>query len=425
MDWIIYLGILILILFSFFFSGTEIAFTSLNIGRIRLEAEAGDKKKKKTYELAKDYSTVLYTVLIGNNLVNIAISTLATLLALRIMEKTSSTLPVQTIAVAATTVTVLIFGEITPKLVSNDNPNRFAVNSTWILKVFIFLFKPVVFLSTKMTEKLSKLWMPENHEPSVTEGELLSIVETIEEEGGFTEQQSELIKSAIEFSDDLVFEILTPRVDVFAINIDDDPRDIINAVLEEEYSRVPVYKGNTDNVIGILSTKMLLKAAVKKGVPIDIRSMMKEPLFIYKAMSISAVMEEFKTKRAHMAIVLDEFGGTMGVVTLEDVLEQLVGDIWDETDDLEEATVETSVGTYELAGDMLLDDFFDIIGFEENDYDSEYTTVGGFATEMLGHLPKQGDSFEFDGHVVTVLEVNNMRVEKVKVEVRKDVNGQD
>jgi CBS domain containing-hemolysin-like protein len=150
--------------------------------------------------------------------------------------------------------------------------------------------------------------------------------------------------------------------------------------------------------------------------------MMREPLYIYKAMGISSVMEEFKAKRAHMAIVLDEFGGTMGIVTLEDVLEQLVGDIWDETDDLDEETVETSTGTYEIAGDMLLDDFLDMIEYEEDDYESEYTTVGGFVTEMLGHLPNANDSFLFDGHVITVLEVVNMRVEKVRVEARKNAD---
>ena len=422
MEWLIYLGIIILVIFSFLFSGTEIAFTSLNIGRIRLEAESGDVKKKKTYDLAKNFSSVLYTVLVGNNLVNIAVSSLTTLLALRIVERSNTSLPVQTITVVITTVVILILGEITPKLVANDNPNRFAVNVTWMVKIFVFIFKPVVFLVTKMTEKLSKLWKPKKEEPSVTEDELLSIVETIEEEGGFTQKESDLIKSAIEFSDDLAFEILTPRVDVFAINIDDDPKDIIQSVLEEEYSRVPVYKGTIDNIVGILSTKKLLKAAVKKGSQIDIRTMMREPLYIYKAMGISSVMEEFKAKRAHMAIVLDEFGGTMGIVTLEDVLEQLVGDIWDETDDLDEETVETSTGTYEIAGDMLLDDFLDMIEYEEDDYESEYTTVGGFVTEMLGHLPNANDSFLFDGHVITVLEVVNMRVEKVRVEARKNAD---
>lgn len=422
MDILIYIGILVLVILSFFFSGTEIAFTSLNIGRLRLESEAGDDKKKKTYELSRDFSSVLYTVLVGNNLVNIAVSSLTTLLALRLLERTNSALPIKAITVAITTVVILILGEITPKLVANDNPNRFAVKMTGFLKIFIFIFKPVVFTVTKMTQKISKLWKPRTTEPTMTEDELLSIVETIEEEGGFTEKESDLIRSAIEFSDDLAFEILTPRVDVFAIDIDEDPKEIIQKVLNEEYSRVPVYQGNMDNIVGILSTKKLLKAAVKKGALIDIKTMMKEPLYIYKAMSISAVMEEFKIKRAHMAIVLDEFGGTMGIVTLEDVLEQLVGDIWDETDDLEEEKIETEFGTYIVAGDMLLDDFFDMVGYEEEEYESEYTTVGGFATEMLGHLPKQGDSFDFDGHIMTLLEVNNMRVEKVKVEARKDAD---
>ena len=371
---------------------------------------------------AKNFSSVLYTVLIGNNLVNIAFSSLTTLIAMRIIEKTSSNIPIHAITVAITTVIILVFGEITPKLVANDNPNKFAVSVTWLVKVFIFIFKPIVFIVTKMTEKLSRIWKPKKEEPSVTEEELLSIIETIEEEGGFTEKESDLIKSAIEFSDDLAFEILTPRVDVFAINIDDDPKDIIQSVLEEEYSRVPVYKGTIDNIVGILSTKKLLKAAVKKGAQIDIRTMMREPLYIYKAMSISAVMEEFKSKRAHMAIVLDEFGGTMGIITLEDVLEQLVGDIWDETDDLDEGTIETSTGIYEVVGDMFLDDFFDIIEYEEDEYESEYTTVGGFVTEMLGHIPNINDNFEFGGYLITVIEVNNMRVEKVRVEVKKDVD---
>ncbi len=421
MDWLIYLGIIILIMLSFFFSGTEKAFTSLNIGRIRLEAEGGDKKKKKTYEIAKNFSSVLYTVLVGNNLVNIAISSLTTLIALRIIEQTETSLPVQTITGIITTVVILIFGEITPKMVANDNPNKFAVNVTWLLKVFIFIFKPIVFTVTKMTEKLSVIWKPKKEEPTVTEDELLSIVETIEEEGGFTEKESDLIRSAIEFSDDRAFEILTPRVDVFAIDINDEPEDIIRAVVDEEYSRVPVFEGTIDNIIGILSTKKLLKAAVKKGAQIDIRSMLREPLYIYKSMDISSVMEEFKAKRAHMAVVVDEFGGTMGIVTLEDVLEQLVGDIWDETDDMSEDTVETAEGTYEVVGDMLLDDFLEMIDFDE-ELESESTTVGGFVTERLGRLPVENDRVEFDGHVITVLEMANLRVERIKVEMRKDAD---
>ncbi|HNZ41384.1 MAG TPA: hemolysin family protein, partial [Clostridia bacterium] len=328
---------------------------------------------------------------------------------------------VQTITVIVTTIVILIFGEITPKMVANDNPNKFAVNVTWLLKVFIFIFKPIVFTVTKMTEKLSVIWKPKKEEPTVTEDELLSIVETIEEEGGFTEKESDLIRSAIEFSDDRAFEILTPRVDVFAIDINDEPEDIIRAVVDEEYSRVPVFEGTIDNIIGILSTKKLLKAAVKKGAQFDIRSMIREPLYIYKSMDISSVMEEFKAKRAHMAVVVDEFGGTMGIVTLEDVLEQLVGDIWDETDDMSEDTVETAEGTYEVVGDMLLDDFLEMIDFDE-ELESESTTVGGFVTERLGRLPLENDRVEFDGHVITVLEMANLRVERIKVEMRKDAD---
>jgi CBS domain containing-hemolysin-like protein len=210
-------------------------------------------------------------------------------------------------------------------------------------------------------------------------------------------------------------------VDVFAIDINDEPEDIIRAVVDEEYSRVPVFEGTIDNIIGILSTKKLLKAAVKKGAQFDIRSMIREPLYIYKSMDISSVMEEFKAKRAHMAVVVDEFGGTMGIVTLEDVLEQLVGDIWDETDDMSEDTVETAEGTYEVVGDMLLDDFLEMIDFDE-ELESESTTVGGFVTERLGRLPLENDRVEFDGHVITVLEMANLRVERIKVEMRKDAD---
>lgn len=417
-----YLLIVLFLFLSYFFSGTETGFTSLNVGRLRLEAENGDKKKQATYELSKRFSDVLYTILIGNNLVNIGISSITTLIALKIIEDTNSSWPIQAIATVIITLLILIFGEITPKLIANENPNHFAQRATPFIKFFIFLFKPIVLPVTKMVDKMSKIWKPKTYLPTLTEDELITIVETMEEEGGFTEQESDLIKSAIEFSADLAFEILTPRVDVFAVDIDQDPVKIVEQVFEEEYSRVPVYKGNIDNIVGILSTKLLVKAAVKHKNITDIKSMMKEPLFIHKSMSISDIMEEFKQKRAHMAIVVDEFGGTMGIVTLEDVLEQLVGDIWDETDEPNFDKIETTSGIYIIAGDMLLDDFFDIIEYNDKDFDSEYTTVGGFATEVLGHFPQNNESFEFNNYIITVIEAQNMRVEKLKVEVKENVD---
>lgn len=416
MDWLIYIFLPLLVLLSFFFSDNVAAYSSLNIGRLRLEAENGGKKQNRAYDLSKNMQNTIFTLLFGSGLSNIAISSIAVLSAMKYLKAHPTDVPVKLITIAITIFIILVFCVITPRMIANDNPNRNAVNGSWLLKIFTVIFLPAVYPVTKMTEKLSTLWKPKRYEQDEPEEELKTMVETIEGEGGFNRKESELIKSAIEFSDDKAFEILTPRVDVFAIDVNDDVDEIIKQVLEEEYSRVPVYEDTIDNIVGILSTKTLMKAAVKKGNALNIRSMMKEPLFIYKAMSISDVMEELKAKRAHMAVVLDEFGGTMGIVTLEDVLEQLVGDIWDETDDREDDSVETGKGVYEVTGDMLLDDFFDIIGYEDKNYDSEYITVGGFATEKLGHLPKAGDSFIFDDHIITLLEVSNMRVEKLKVE---------
>ena len=401
----------LLVLFSAFFSSSEISYATANKLHIRSAAEAGDRRAKGVQWISDHFPKFLSTILVGNNLVNIAFSSVMTLL-LNTYYGSSG----ESAAPLVSTAVLLICGEIIPKIVGTSQADRLVYFYVYPLRFFMLLFTPVVAVVNAIVGKLSKLWTPEEPEPEVTDDELVTILETIEEEGVFTEQESELIKSAIEFSDVTAMDILVPRVDVKAFNLDDG----LDKLLEDDdmlsYSRIPVYRETIDNIQGILSTKKLLKAAVTQELDeIDVDDLLSPPVYVHKTRTISSILKEFRKKHLMMAVVVDEFGGTMGILTLEDILEEIVGDIFDESDDVELDVVPEGEDIYTVDGGTNIDDFFEYIGYTPADFESEYSTMGGWAVEKLDRFPKVGDHFTWDRFDVTVTAAETMRVETLQI----------
>lgn len=396
---------------SAFFSSSEIAYATANKLRLQKSAEGGNKLAAGAIWISERFSRFLSTVLVGNNLVNIAFSSGMTVLLTGIYGAKG-----ETAAPIVCTLILLVFGEILPKIAGTSQADRLVLLYVRPLRFFMFLFTPVVFLVSKLVEKLAVIWTPKEHAPEVTDEELVDILETIEEEGVFTEQESELIKSAIEFSDVTAEDIYTPRVDVSAFDIEDDLRELMHDPDLIGYSRIPVYRETVDNILGILPTKKLLKAAASQPLEsILLEELLSPPVYVHKTRNISSILSEFRKKHLMMAIVVDEFGGTMGILTLEDILEEIVGDIFDESDDVELDVVQQADDVYQVDGGTNIYDFFDAIGYEPADFESAYTTMGGWAVEKLDRFPEAGDRFCWDRFEVLVTEAEAMRVETLEV----------
>lgn len=405
--------LVVLVFFSAFFSGSEMVYAAVNKIRLEKKADEGDNRAKLANSLVQRYPSLITTILLGNNLVNIAASSAATILFTYLDPKNG-----EWIALAVITIIILIFGEIIPKTILT----KFSFSLTLIfakpLRWLEIIFKPIVFVVTKMIDKVSPIWTPkkDEEEEDTTGEELINMVEEIEEEGFIDNDTSELIQSAIEFKDTTAHEIMTPRVDIIAIDINTDIDEIINDPDMFKFSRVVIYDETIDNVVGFLNTRKFY-TAILAGEEVNLRDLITEVLYVHKTKSISGVLKMFKKSGRHIAIVVDEFGGTLGVITLEDIIEEIVGDIWDETDKVEEEFIEKSETEFIVDGDMNLYDMFDLVEFKDDDFDSEYETVAGWCTEVLDDFPKVNDAFTFKNLNVKILEVNGVRVEKVSVEV--------
>lgn len=412
--------IVILIILSAFFSSCEIAYSSVNKIKLKKKVSDGNKEATKAMEIVNNYSEALSTILIGNNLVNIAVSSLATMVAVAYLGEDMGSL----LATIVATIVVLIFGEILPKALANKFSLKLTLLYVKPFKICRIIFFPITFLVTKFVKLISKIWTPKNIEVSEIDEELNVITEELEEEGVIDEEDAELIISAIDFRDVTAHEIMIPRVDVFAIDIDDNQEDILKNEQIFRYSRVPVYEDTIDHVIGILNTTSLMKK-ILNGEQIDLRSMLIEPMYVHKTKHISNILTKFKATNQHLAIVADEFGGFMGILTIEDIVEELVGDIFDETDEVILDYKELGENIYEVDGDMNIYDFFELVDYDDRDFESEYTTVGGWCTDMLEKFPEVGDTFEFANFTVTITEVEGMRVGKIKVEIQEMIDEEE
>lgn len=413
---------IILILLSAFFSSSEIIYAQANKLRLKKKGEEGNKKAQKAWELSINYPSLISVILIGNNLVNIAASSIATVLFIGFFENNGAIY-----AGIIVTVILLIFGEILPKIFLAKNPTKMAILFVSPISFFGYIFKPLVKLTNKMINRMEKRWIKEEKEEDKVDSgdELKTMVETIEEEGYIDNDTKELINSAIEFKDTQAHEIMTPRVDVVGFDVNTKIKDIINNEDVFTYSRIIIYDDSIDNILGVVKTKnLILKYLANKR--LDIKALIEEPIYVHKSKSLTNVLRIFRKTKTHIAIVVDEFGGTLGIITLEDLLEQIVGDIWDEMDEIEEEVEEVSDGSIIVEGEMNIYDLFDLIDFDDEDYECLYATVAGWCTEILDNFPKENDSFEFNGYKVSIIEVDGYRVEKVKLErINKDIDKDD
>ena len=415
LDTVLIILLIVCVCLSAFFSGSENALSESNKLRIKKEAEEGNKASKAAHSLIENYSKSISTILIGNNLVNIFASSITTVLALRLFPDIPDAVTYATIII---TVVILICGEIVPKILATERANEIAKLIAFPLKIFQFAVSPLVWAITKLINKTEHMWTPEEVEDSVTDEELVDIVESIEEEGVIDEDKSELIISAIEFADIDAYEIMVPRVDVIGINIEDSEEEIMSDLAIFNHSVVPVYKESLDDIIGVVKTKDLMRQYLLTGT-IDVESIMKEPRLVHKTKSILDLLEDFKETGDLMAFIIDEFGGTMGIVTMEDILEELVGDIWDEKDKVEPEYIEKEENILEVDGMMNIFDFFELVEYDSREFESAYTTLGGWCTEMLEDFPEVGEKFSFENMDFEILAMDDLRVEKVKVTINK------
>ncbi|MDN6639422.1 MAG: hemolysin family protein [Tetragenococcus sp.] len=405
---------IICILLSAYFSSSETAFTSLSKIRLKNEAKDGDKRAGETMKLQEKFEALLSTVLIGNNLVNIAGSAIATVFFVNLFPRYGAT-----IATIATTVLLLLFSEIAPKLLAKLAPERVAKLSTPILKLLMFLFKPLVWLLSQWQQFVKKL-VPVGATQSISEEELLSLVDEAQMEGSIEYDERRLVKAAIEFDDVDVSSILTPRVDVMGIDIEESDEKIEQVFEQNVYSRLIVYEETIDNVIGVLHEKnfhryLRVKTRKDSKVP-TIESLLSEVLFVPPTMKLSDLLKMMQRDKNHMAVVVDEYGGTLGVATMEDALEELVGEIWDETDVVQKEVEVVEEGkTYKIKGSYSLDKMFDLFNIHTNE-EWLSNTVSGFVIEQLEKVPATNDSFVFDHLYFTVLNAQNRRVNEVLIE---------
>ena len=404
-------GVALCVLLSGFFSGSEMAYSSCSLLRLEHLRDGGSKRAGVAVKIAERFDDALSAILIGNNLVNIAASSLGAVLVVHLTGGDERVW----LATLIITVVIIIFGETIPKITCKKNANRVAVRYAYPVRALMFLLRPLVWLVVKAIELLTR-GLPGEVDEDAEEAveELQSIIETAEDEDVLDEEQSELIQAAIEFDQISASEVMTARVDVQAIDIDDDWEDILALVEEAPYSRLPVYEGSIDNIIGVLYLNHFLKAMTDDG-HADIRSLLMPPCYVYKTMKLPAVLNTLRKARQHLAIVSDEYGGTLGVLSMEDVLETIVGDIWDDTDTVEQEVVQRAENEYELDGDMVLTDFLELLGIDEDSFEAESETVGGWTVESFGDFPREGDSFRYKNWEITVLAMDGRRVEKILV----------
>ena len=404
---LIFVLLVFLIAMSAFFSGTETAVATVNRIRMKNIAAAGNKKANKVIRIADEYDRALSALLIGNNIVNIASASIGTVIFTTWFGPSGAG-----ISTLVMTIVVLIFGEILPKTYAKQNAESLALRVVNILDFFIKLFSPLIFLFLKLTSLVTR-----NGEttPSVTEQELKFIIEESENEGVLEQQESELVQSALDFDEITVEEILTPRVDVVAVEEQEDPERVKSLFFEEGYSRLPVYSGSIDHVVGVVHNKDFFRAYVQNQ-QVSLNEIMQNTVYVPPKKLISELMKELQRLKSHMAIVTDQYGGTIGIITLEDIIEELVGEIWDESDEEETPVVKLSENRYQVSGDLDPEDFFDEIDYDypEQDFE-ELNSFAGWALETLERIPEPGASFTYRDMEILVKEVTDQRIVTLEV----------
>ncbi|MFA5527347.1 MAG: hemolysin family protein [Peptostreptococcales bacterium] len=400
---------IILLLFSSYFSATETAFLSMNRIRMKHLSASGNKKATQTLALVEDLDRVISTLLIGNNIVNIGAASVATLIFTRYYGN-----PGVTISTIVTTLLILVFSEISPKSLAKETPEKFAMFATPFLKFFIFLLMPLNLFFILWKRLLFIVFKFEDKQ-TITQGELITFVDEAENEGGIDSHESELIRSAIEFTDLDVQEILTPRVKVIAINENASIKEIKEKFITHGFSRLPVYQDTIDNIIGVINEKDFYTMLYHLNE--NIQTIIKPVDIVAPQMKISELLRRLQYSKSHLSVVVDEYGGTMGIVTMEDILEELVGEIWDEHDEIEEYYNKISDSQYIISGEADIEDFFDLFELSGDTEDIDAFTVGGWIVEQFGRIPEMGETLEVENLKITVKNTDARHVIEVFVEI--------
>ena len=402
----IIVALVLLVITSAYFSATETAFSSLNKIRLRNMADDGNRKAEATLRLAEDFDRLLSTLLVGNNIVNITAATLGTLFFTKLSPEYGAT-----ISTVVLTLVILTFGEISPKTIAKDNAESWAMVSTPFLRVLSTVLRPLTILFSLLQKGIGKLFHASG-DRGITEDELITMVSTAEDEGGLDQNESRLIRSAIEFGDMEVEEILTPRVDIVSISDQASAKELDELISSNRFSRIPVWRGSIDTIIGMIHEKDFHEAELEDN---DSWTHLISPvIYVTPTSPVADLLYEMQRRKMHMSVVVDEYGGTEGLVTLEDILEELVGEIWDEHDEVVERIRKVEDGSYLISCSASIDDVFQLFDLRMDD---DMTTLSAWVIDSLGHIPKIGDQFTYENLQVTVTKLQRMRVLEIRVDV--------
>lgn len=405
------IAIIVLMFLSGFFSATETAYSSMNRVKLKSMAQDGNKKAKRALLISENYDKFLTANLIGNNVVNIASASLATMLFTKLIMQEEVAVTVSTIVM---TLVTLIFGEISPKSLAKESPENFAMAVSCINQVLIIILSPLSWIFIQWKKLLMFIFKPKKQD-SISEAELITIVDEATTDGAIDAQEGELIRSAIEFNELTVRDIFTPRVDVVSIDINTDKETLRNIFIENGFSRLPVFEGDIDHVVGILHEKDFYNNYFNEQ--FNIKNNMSGIICVTLTATLSSVLKMLQKSKTHMAVVIDEYGGTAGIVTLEDIIEELVGEIWDEHDEITEEIIAVGDDEYQIDGTCDIEDMFDML---EQEYDSdelEVTTASGWVIDKLGYIPKVGEEFTHENLLFKVLDADNRKIEKIYVKI--------
>ena len=415
-------AIIVLIAFSALFSSMETAISSVNRIRLKHDAANGKRSAQRTLKLAENFDKTITSILVGNNVVNILISSLGTVIFTNLLGASGVA-----VSTAVMTVLVLTFGEILPKSMAKQSADSYAVGTSGILSFICWILTPISFLFLQLQKLMQKLFKSKENSPSVTEDELKYIIDEIEDEGVLEKNESTLVRSALEFDDTACEEILIPRVKVSAVDITDSIEKVRDMFINERYSRLPVYEKSIDNIIGFITDKDFFALFFNNGEekPASIEGIVQKALYVHESKLISELLVDMQRSKIHIAVVKDDYGGTSGIVTMEDIIEELVGEIYDENDEVVQSIVRTGENMYEIKADLSLSDMLEKLGLPENiiDVDSyDSNTVGGWALELFGYIPPVGATVKNGIFSVTVLDGDERTINKIGLKIDRPEN---
>lgn len=407
-SWLSWLLIILLVFAASYFATAETAFASVSRIKVKSELDRGDRRAKKALIILDNFDSAITTILIGTNIIHIVTAALVTVLVTKKWGVSAVT-----ISTIVTALVIFFAGEMLPKSIGKKYSCRFTLALASSLSFFMLIFKPLAYLLTKLGQSVSRHTKGDT-ELTVTEDELYDIIESMKDEGELDAQRGELVHSALMFADVTVESIVTPRVDVAAIDIETPLPEILAFVKASRHSRFPVYEGSIDNIIGVLQIRKFIKSYIKQGDALELRSALDDIYFAHQSTKIDELLSEMSRKRLNMAIVTDNYGGTLGIVTVEDILEELVGDIWDEDDEVKESCVKNDDGSFDLDPELGIEESFELIDFEDpEDFEFEHKLLGEWVFEHFDRIPEVGDSFTYNGLVITVKEMKQHRIVKL------------